>query len=244
MENHRFDALARTLAVLADRRAVVRGIAGAIAAVGAAGGARVVAARPSRTCRASGASCTRASQCCAGACPSGASTPRRQRNRCGCPVGQALCDGVCQDVYWDAANCGACGNVCPGDEVCVAGACGVSRCAELGLTCYFFPFWPAGGEATCLTEAPLTCSPDTGKGAIGCVVDIEGCMVEFCTLYDIDGTNPGPLHNKPCSSTADCLDLTYPYRCVTGYDYGSGWTQLPEPVCLGISGWFAPDCYT
>jgi hypothetical protein len=40
-----------------------------------------------------------------------------------CVPGHALCGGVCVETASDPQNCGACGNVCPGYQACVAGAC-------------------------------------------------------------------------------------------------------------------------
>ncbi len=40
-----------------------------------------------------------------------------------CSVGELRCAGACVDVIADVANCGACGNACPGPAACVRGAC-------------------------------------------------------------------------------------------------------------------------
>src|SRR5690606_20529818 len=36
----------------------------------------------------------------------------------------AYCDGVCVDLVTDPNHCGACGNVCEDDAICVNGECG------------------------------------------------------------------------------------------------------------------------
>lgn len=41
----------------------------------------------------------------------------------GCPPGETLCGTQCVNTQTDENNCGACGNVCPSDQECVAGAC-------------------------------------------------------------------------------------------------------------------------
>jgi hypothetical protein len=46
----------------------------------------------------------------------------------GCPAGQTLCGGRCVDTRSDPANCGTCGNVCTGGQVCSAGACMRGSC--------------------------------------------------------------------------------------------------------------------
>jgi hypothetical protein len=40
-----------------------------------------------------------------------------------CPPGLTECDGVCADLDYDPANCGACGETCADDEACVDRAC-------------------------------------------------------------------------------------------------------------------------
>ena len=40
-----------------------------------------------------------------------------------CPLYHARCDGACIPTSVDPANCGGCGKVCAGKEVCSAGAC-------------------------------------------------------------------------------------------------------------------------
>src|SRR5689334_7058005 len=41
-----------------------------------------------------------------------------------CPVGQTLCNTQCVFASSDAANCGGCGVVCPGELACINGSCG------------------------------------------------------------------------------------------------------------------------
>lgn len=35
----------------------------------------------------------------------------------------SCCSGICVDLGSDTANCGTCGNICPGGQVCIAGVC-------------------------------------------------------------------------------------------------------------------------
>jgi len=42
-----------------------------------------------------------------------------------CPSGQESCDGVCVDVRYDPAHCGACGNECKTGQVCSEAVCAV-----------------------------------------------------------------------------------------------------------------------
>jgi len=41
----------------------------------------------------------------------------------GCQPGELFCGDECIDVDYDDDNCGACGEVCPGDDTCEAGTC-------------------------------------------------------------------------------------------------------------------------
>src|SRR5579859_6119160 len=41
-----------------------------------------------------------------------------------CPPGQTLCNSQCVYTSQDPMNCGACGNVCAGNTVCISGTCG------------------------------------------------------------------------------------------------------------------------
>jgi Cys-rich repeat protein len=45
-----------------------------------------------------------------------------------CAPGQAMCGNACVDLATDAANCGACGMMCPGGEACSAGVCVKMAC--------------------------------------------------------------------------------------------------------------------
>ena len=41
-----------------------------------------------------------------------------------CPPGQTLCGTTCVFTSQDPMNCGACGNLCAGNTVCISGSCG------------------------------------------------------------------------------------------------------------------------
>jgi hypothetical protein len=58
----------------------------------------------------------------------------------GCSEGETVCSGQCVNLRLDVANCGQCGNQCPGDglppgviPICGGTACG-QKCAEPGTT--------------------------------------------------------------------------------------------------------------
>lgn len=43
--------------------------------------------------------------------------------KCACLKGLTRCEGACTDLTQSAEHCGACGNACGADALCVAGAC-------------------------------------------------------------------------------------------------------------------------
>jgi hypothetical protein len=138
MDAGRFDAIARVMGSSRSRRGVVAAIAGLLAGKSIGG----VAAAPRKTCRRDGASCTRASQCCSGTCPTGRAVPRHLRNRCaGCGAGEIRCNGSCVDISNDLLNCGGCGQeyACVSSEtLCCNGEClepNDDNCSACGAPC-------------------------------------------------------------------------------------------------------------
>ncbi|HEX9104006.1 MAG TPA: MXAN_6577-like cysteine-rich protein [Polyangia bacterium] len=119
-----------------------------------------------------------------------------------CPTGQTLCGGRCIYVANDPANCGACGNVCPGSLVCISGACGcpmgLSNCANIcvdenvdGNNC-------GGCGVGCV--AGTVCS--AGACAVTCGVNLTQC-VQSCIDTQNDPQNCGMCghacdHNTIC----------------------------------------------
>lgn len=54
-------------------------------------------------------------------CPPGQA--RNRKGDCRCPAGTNPCPTGCFDLLHDAANCGACGHVCPTGATCRKGEC-------------------------------------------------------------------------------------------------------------------------
>jgi hypothetical protein len=57
-----------------------------------------------------------ASVCCATRLPNGKSAAP-------CPTGRECCGVACTDLQFDRGNCGACGNICTGGDICCNGDC-------------------------------------------------------------------------------------------------------------------------
>ncbi len=99
----------------------------------------------------------------------------------GCPIYRTRCDGMCVPTHADPDNCGACGNVCEGEQVCSAGVCSdgcapglaacdnacvdlandSAHCGECGSAC------EAGkgcADGRCVDSVPLGPSPKKCDG--------------------------------------------------------------------------------
>jgi len=142
MEDDRFDALARSVALFSSRRRLIRAAAGGLAsaAVAAVGGrpaalaytrCRLPDGRRGRLCNGVCTDikndenhcgscqrvCSRDTFCCNGWCADPA------QNEPGCCPPSISCDGVCTSPYSDRDNCGGCGTTCDGTEDCCDGQC-------------------------------------------------------------------------------------------------------------------------
>ncbi|MGC4116259.1 MAG: hypothetical protein QM765_17110 [Myxococcales bacterium] len=122
----------------------------------------------------------------------------------GCAAGQTLCSGVCVDLAYNSAHCGACGAVCAAGETCNSGlcqagsacsadadcaageACVAGFCVALGQTCE-----AAGGKCGSLTAAGVLCEAGyVANGAAGtCAIGGSCCTPATAT----------------CASDSDCL---------------------------------------
>ena len=126
----RLDELSKLLAVSVSRRESLRtiGVVLAGAALSTLGVNTAWAARPDR-CTAFCRWCPtrkKRDQCLA-ACRACNGNTSRLCGSCGayacCPTSATCCNGICTDLNSDPANCGACGYVCPADNVCLNGSC-------------------------------------------------------------------------------------------------------------------------
>ena len=245
MDQHRFDTLTRQVGRGLARRDVLRLVVGLLAGGGALAASDAAAGRP--VCRAAGSSCTRTTQCCSGRCPTGRAVPRQLRNRCACPLGEALCGGACVDVTSNRARCGACDRVCASGEICVSGACvddpcdgactaaetccsGV--CANLSISAQHCGACddpcPAGEICVAGVCAVSSCE---GSSAPQCFVTTENTRVEF------DGDTCGDWTTTPCAGPSDCQDAAIcppgsTCACALGWTNSDTSEVLAIPVCV------------
>jgi hypothetical protein len=76
-----------------------------------------------------------------------------------CNIFTFCCGDGCHDLNNDIYNCGACGNVCNGDELCCAGKClptGPENCGTCGKSCGGLSCCGCGPSATCGDICPLS----------------------------------------------------------------------------------------
>ncbi len=87
----------------------------------------------------------------------------------GCGAGESFCGDSCIDTNWDDANCGGCGNACPGDDTCNEGACnGVDSCNACAED-------SVDGDCKAVNEA---CAADPECAALDAC--IEPCQTSDC----------------------------------------------------------------
>lgn len=94
-----------------------------------------------------------------------------------CAAGQTPCGSVCVDLQANRDNCGACGTVCQGGLVCVAGSCTIScptgqtLCGNLCVT--------TGTDRTNCGACGRTCAAgqvcSNGTCAVDCAADLATC---------------------------------------------------------------------
>lgn len=159
-----------------------------------------------------------------------------------CPSDQLLCGDACTPVATDAANCGACGNVCAAGEECSGGFC---RCpdgrADCGGACVDVLSDPAHCGA-CGTACPgaTLCTTD-GAGATSCrdacAEPSQTACGRACVALASDPQNCGACGracgtNERCEAGACVADLYL--ACYNSDDVREATRDL-QPAGLPIS---------
>jgi hypothetical protein len=219
MDTRRFDDLTRRLGRAVSRRTALGGL---LAVVTGSASVEAAGARRAPRCRTVGASCTQASHCCSGLCPTGRRTPLSRRNRCSCLEGQRSCRGQCADLATDPRHCGACGNACPGGVPCEAGVCacpvGQTRCGDACVDLQT--------DATHCGDCGSVCDSDAICASGWCVcpdgqTDCDGACVDTATNVDFCGAcdvacGPGETCESgacACGDGGGCGDV---HTCISG----------------------------
>ncbi|MEO7096679.1 MAG: hypothetical protein ABI175_25705 [Polyangiales bacterium] len=115
----------------------------------------------------------------------------------GCPAPKTACSGVCTDVGTDNANCGKCGNKCPGAATCIAGVC-KTTCTGGKISCDGVCVDLLGDPDHC-GDCVTKCGKDDGGTAKLCVDAIckldctskTDCGIEKCIDLKTDDRNCG-----------------------------------------------------
>ena len=149
-----------------------------------------------------------------------------------CPTGDTNCAGLCVNTLADRTNCGMCGNVCPGTQVCLEGGCSIActapevlcagRCANLQTDTMFCGRCsnacrdPPGATARCVRGAcEFVCNAnraDCGNPADGCETDLQSSLAH-CGACGNTCRVIGPNRGPPSCVGGRCLQGA----CLAGY---------------------------
>jgi hypothetical protein len=127
-----------------------------------------------------------------------------------CPVGQAICGGVCIDVSADPNNCGGCGVVCGGSDVCSGGVC-LAPAPTSDLKCAVQGLSYCGGTCTNTLSDVNNCGACGNSCPLGGYCEggacLGGCAGTFCNGVCVDtksdGNNCGACGNV-CQMALTC----------------------------------------
>ena len=185
--------------------------------------------------------------CCHGICD--------DNGRCGCLPGKVPCDGACVDPVAfesDAANCGACGDVCDGR--CVGGACDQAPPPEEAEPPCDFPDKPCGDrccpdwlvcvegecrecprESACLHTGFARCGDHTTEGLCCAAPAVAACCCDSAPGAG-DGWAGCCIDDGPDADCPPCV-----YHEITA----SGWISCRGGAgdCCGPYESFPDCCY-
>jgi alpha-tubulin suppressor-like RCC1 family protein len=134
----------------------------------------------------------------------------------------AMCGASCVDVAGDYQNCGACGKVCPADQVCSHGACAVvcgGGSTRFGNRCVDLKANPAAcGNCTTQCSDGQVCN--VGSCALTCQQGLTDCS-GGCVDTSSDDRNCATCGHA-CPSGAQCVSGTCQATCQ------SGWSSCPD----------------
>lgn len=187
MDSTRFDALTRSLATAANRRAFLRTAFAALSAGvgGALGHVSVLA--DDDDCKRAGKRCKKHKQCCSGKCipdpAAGAKSTKKDGTCCTPDSKRTTCRGLCGTQI---NNCGQrvkCGKCCDpdADEVTCAGLCG-----------------PQTNNCDVVVECGECCVPESRRATCG--TDCNVSKVNNCG----DTIECGHCHGGQCAQNGEC----------------------------------------
>jgi hypothetical protein len=153
---------------------------------------------------------------------------RRPTGERGCPEGltrcpgrplsghggspQELTAGGCTYLQIDDFNCGACGNVCPGDSLCVEGRCVSNQefCAQFGVdltTTGNYCIRREGVTAICCADPEECCCTETSPSSCQCCPSGQRCVHDTGQCVPEPECAPGEVRCNPdlcCPEECEC----------------------------------------
>ncbi len=146
--------------------------------------------------------------------------PKLSAGDCCCGNVPCATGGLRQQSQTDAANCGACGNVCGPGAGCCSGACtqfstDANNCGKCGNAC------PSGSiccNASCLPQSSLLTDPlNCGTCGNVCAGGMPCCNGTCANVFGSDPMNCGACGNACGAGQVCCVgvcsDLTDDYHC-------------------------------
>jgi hypothetical protein len=136
-----------------------------------------------------------------------------------CTTGQTACNNVCVDTRTSRDHCGACGTVCPGGQVCVAGACAIAcpgaqracngacvtvetdraNCGACGNACDAGQVCAMGRCGVDCGPTLARCSTSAGDAGVG-----DAGTSDFCANTQSDNLHCGACNNA-CAPGSACV---------------------------------------
>lgn len=147
-----------------------------------------------------------------------------------CPSGQTKCGDICVDLMTDANNCGACGNACAGDGICVDGVC---HCEYGPGTCLEGYVWREAvpGDMVCVTgeqrdQAAYDNSQAASRVNPDCAWGVDSCQYGYVWREAVPGDvvcvtaevrDQVAYDNTQAASRIDPAGAYGPDSCVAGF---------------------------
>lgn len=242
MDNNRFDQLTRALGSGANRRQVLRALAGSV--VGAAVGPVVRSASAAQSNDDCASFCTQLPPGPArGQCVSDAAQGQGLCYQCGPASGDPtalLCAGNCVDSSADNQNCGGCGQPCDAGKVCVDSSC-ISPCpapqVDCGSGCTDLLTDPSNcgscGEVCSFVNAIATCA--NAACALGaCTAGWGNCDLDDANGCETDlqqSTQHCGWCGNVCSAPSNATAICELGNC--GFVCNGGFTRCGD-ICVDV----------